>query len=650
MKRRLSLVILSIILFTGQLVHAQYVLKEANVQFGLFNYTKAIDLYEQAYKKKQTLYAAEKLGACYEQIQHYKQTESWYAIAVGLDSSKTENILAYAKALQQNSKYTEAKIQYQKYAIAKKDVPEKQLILWLQSCDSAISWMKTPTATTIINEKVWNTDKSEWGTALYLQNIVFTSDRENINSSQTNSRSFLKFDGANVPDKKTYGWTGNHYLRLYQQDKTTDSTILFPLKTGTVYHIGAASFTEDGMEMYFTLTRIPKKTEYVKGKLATINIEIYYSKKNEQGNWTTPTAFKYNKVNEYSVGDPFISKDGNHLYFVSNMPNGAGGTDLYVCHKTATGEWDLPINLKDLNTEGNERTPAIDSYNNFYFSSDGRVGMGGLDVYQAQLVDGKISTPKNMGYPTNSPQDDFAYTPITSTTGYLSSNRPEGLGNDDIYSYAQTPSTTLEFSGRALNLETNQPLANAVVSLTKINGQTIKTLTDENGNYKFNLDNSSDYQLTIESTNHRSNQITLTSNELKTSNVIKKDLFLEVIKLDELIKLENIYYDYKKSEIRADAAIELDKLVKILKDNPTIWIELGSHTDSRGNDQYNQKLSQSRANAAVQYMIDKGIEKNRITAKGYGESMLLNKCSNGVDCTEEEHQLNRRTTFKIVKK
>jgi outer membrane protein OmpA-like peptidoglycan-associated protein len=310
----------------------------------------------------------------------------------------------------------------------------------------------------------------------------------------------------------------------------------------------------------------------------------------------------------------------------------------------------LPVNLKEINTEGNERTPVLDQENNLYFSTDGRVGMGGLDIFKTQLLPGKIAEPKNLGYPTNSPQDDFTYLKTSTLTGYFTSNRPGGLGSDDIYSFKeQQRAFVLKLTGIVFDRKSNQPLMNAIVTLSKINGQTFKVQTDETGNFRFNLDQESDYNLTGEKTNYRADVTSFTTINLTVSAEIKKDLYLERIELEKAIKIENIYYDFDKSNIRPDAAVELDKLVKIMKDNPTIWIELGSHTDSRGNDQYNQWLSQRRANSAVQYIIDRGIEKNRITAKGYGESKLLNNCSNGVKCSESAHQLNRRTEFKIVK-
>ena len=641
------LILFATILFSYQSkVLAQYVLLEADKQYDLYNFSKAIDLYEQAYKKKPTLHAAERLAQGYRYQNDYKQTESWYAIAAGMAKTDPENILQYAKALQQNSKYAEAKAQFQKYIGLNKNVDAKQQNLWLLSCDSARFWMKNPTAIAIVNEKKLNSPQSDWGATVYENNLIFSSDRGNTSKDKASgNRPFLKFDGAKKPDRLIYGWTGNHYLKLFRKDK--DSIYNFNIHAD--YHVGPASFTRDGNEMFFTLTKIPKKPVYVNGKLATVNVEIYSSKKDADGKWAAPIPFKYNKVDDYSVGDPFISADGNSLYFVSNMPKGLGGTDIYVSRRTEKNDWELPVNLKEINTEGNERSPIIDSENNIYFSSDGRVGMGGLDVFKAKIISGKFTEPKNMGYPTNSPQDDFTYLKTSPLSGYFTSNRIGGVGSDDIYSFTEDQILAFKLIGKVFDKKSNQPLVNAIVTLSKVNGQTMKVQTDEEGSFRFNLERESDYNLTGEKINYRADVGTFTTNNLAVSTEIKKNLYLEEIELEKAIKIENIYYDFDQSNIRPDAAIELDKLVKILKDNPTIWIELGSHTDSRGNDQYNQWLSQSRANSAVQYIIDHGIDKNRITAKGYGESRLLNKCANGVKCSEAAHQLNRRTEFKITK-
>jgi len=630
--------------------NAQYVLKDADKQYELFNYSKAIDLYEQAYKKKPTLHTAERLASSYALVYNYKQAESWYAIASKMPGSEAGNILGYAKALQQNSKYSEAKVQYLDYISKNKNVSEKQQAVWISSCDSALKWIKNPKKIELINQKALNSLQSDWGAVNYQGGVVFTSDRSDARFETQESKPFLRFDGTKEPDKKVYGWTGNGYLKLYIKTSPADSLQLFPIKAGTRYHVGAASFTADGKTMYFTLTRISDELERLKKQPTTVNVEIFSSTKAADGTWSKPVSFAYNNVNQYSVGDPFITADGDSLYFVSNMPGGLGGTDIYVCLKTDAGEWGKPVNLKQVNTEGNERSPVFDAKDNFYFASDGRIGMGGLDVFRALKSGGDIGQIENMGYPFNSPQDDFGFS-LNEKGGivYLSSNREGGLGSDDIYTIDQKMILAFKLEGRVFDKESKQPLAGALVTLAKVNGGILKTETDENGAYKFNLAQESEYNVSAEKTNYRADVENLATIGLTTSAVLKEDLYLEAVVINKAIRIENIYYDFDKWNIRADAAVELDKLVKIMTDNPTIWIELGSHTDSRGKDNYNLDLSQKRAESAVQYIISRGINKNRITAKGYGETQLLNKCANGVNCTEEEHQLNRRTEFKIVK-
>jgi len=645
-----SSLFLSFLLALSVSSKAQYVLKDADKQYELFNYAKAVDLYEQAYKKKASLHAAERLATAYASMNNYQQAESWYAIASKLPGSKTDNILGYAKALQSNSKYSEAKVQYLSYIDQQKEVTEQQKEVWLASCDSALKWMKNPKNVELINQKELNSNQSDWGATSYQGGVVFTSDRTNTRFQSKESTPFLKFDGAKTPDKKIYGWTGNGYLKLYIKRSKTDSISLFPIKTGTRYHVGSATFTADGNIMYFTMTPIPDDLEKVKNKPSTVNVEIYSSTKGTDGSWGEPVAFPYNDVNKYSVGDPFISTSGTSLYFASNMPGGKGGTDVYVSLKNDAGEWGKPINLAEINTAGNERSPVFDANNNLFFASDGYVGMGGLDVFRALRDGAGIGKIENMGYPFNSPQDDFGFS-LNEKGGiaYLSSNRNNGLGSDDIYSIDQKMIIAFRLEGTVFDKKTNQPIPNALVTLAKINGGTIKTEADDNGDYKFNLSAETEYNVIAEKTNYRSDSENLATIGLTTSEVLKQDLHLEPVEINKAIRLENIYYDFDKWNIRPDAAVELDKLVKIMVDNPTIWIELGSHTDSRGKDAYNLTLSQKRAESAVQYIISRGVNKNRITAKGYGETELLNKCANNVACSEAEHQLNRRTEFKIVK-
>ena len=647
-----SIVITLVLLLTTTMVNAQYVLKEADAQFDLYNFDKAVVLYTEAYQKKKTLRATERLAESYRLMKDYKQAESWYAILVASNGAEPEAFRWYAEMLKNNAKYSEAKTQFAKYgAIAKNLTPAQvnQVDVWQKSCDSAVKWMRNPKTIAIKNEKMLNSAQSDWGAVNYKGSVVFTSDRtNNENVNVRTSMPFLKFDTGKRPDKKVYGWTGNEYLRIYQKDKSLDSVSLFPLDAATDYHVGATSFSADGKEVFYTLTKIPRKVEKLKNAPSTINIEIF-SCINENGTWTEPKPFRYNNSQKWSVGDPFLSKDGSTLFFVSNKPGGLGGTDIYYCKRNVGGDWGEAIPLSAANTTGNERTPMTDG-EHFYFSTDGSISMGGLDIYRANITDtGILRNIENMGYPLNSAQDDFAFNLLDKTNGYFASNREGGLGSDDIYSFVEQLKLKFRLEGQVFNMETNFPLATAVVTLSKLNGSPIKTTTDENGRYKFNLEEDADYNLLAEKTEFRTANEDLTTKGLKESEVFKQDLYLAPIVIGKEIRIENIYYDFDKSNIRPDAAKELDKVVAVMKENPTIWIVLGSHTDSRGKDQYNKWLSQSRANSAVQYIIDRGVEKSRITAKGYGESKPVNECTNGVKCSEEAHQLNRRTEFTIVK-
>ena len=650
-------IILMLLLGNSDAAQPQFVLKRADAQFDLFNYAIAIELYQKAYQKQKSLHTTARLAESYRLVKDYDQAEHWYAELVAMEGASPEAGLQYAQALRQNGKYEQAKAQFIAYGNKQgNNANAAQQNLWIASCDSAIHWMKNPKTVTIINQKNLNSERSDWGTVRYNHNIVFASDRSLLTTNkQKVKRPFLRFGNTERPNKSKYDWTGNGYLNLYAGN-SIDTAQRFPLNAGTDYHVGSASFSADGKQAYFTLTRIPKKMTYAtvgKNKIATVHTEIYFSNQMDDGSWSTPMPFKYNDVDKYSIGDPFMTKEGNRLYFVSNMPGGQGGTDIYYVERTANQEWGSPINLKDVNTIGNERTPSLDEQGNFYFASDGRIGMGGLDIFSARINDQKVTSIQNMGYPSNSPQDDFAFMPTGKLTGFLSSNRTGGVGSDDIYSFTEKevvivkPVYSLE--GRVINKETNKTIKGASVQLSS-GGATVSAVSGENGEFQFKLAEQSNYSLSAEKTGYiRSSTANVSTMGLNKSAVLSKDVYLSEIVIGKAIRIDNIFYDFDKFNIRPDAALELDKLVTTLNENPTIWIELGSHTDSRGNDAYNQKLSQNRANAAVAYIVSKGIAKERITAKGYGETVLVNPCKNGVKCTDEEHQMNRRTEFKIVK-
>ncbi|WP_113638094.1 OmpA family protein [Nubsella zeaxanthinifaciens] len=648
MKRNTIGFILFAVIFWSlpSVVKAQFVLKEADAQFELYNYEKAIELYTQAYQKKKTVVAAERLAECYKQLRDFKQAASWYAILTTMKGVQPEAYKSYAEMLRANSMYGEAKEQYARYnRMVTQPTPElsAQIAKWLVSCDSAASWMERPKDVEIYNLKEVNSAKSDWAAVVYNNGLVFTSDRDFSSVSEKTSKSFLKLDRTQLPNNKVYGWTGNGYLKLFQKDEKGNIQ-LFPINiSGTGYHIGSATFSADEKEVYFTLSRIPKNVRLERNVANTINIEIYSSKKNGD-TWSEPVPFRYNNVLEWSVGDPFLSADGKQLYFVSDMPGGKGGTDIYVCNRTADGKWGAALNLFMVNSIGNERTPFVQG-DMMYFSSDAGLGMGGLDIFKANAKTGLVT---NLGYPFNSPQDDFGFRLTGKLKGYFSSNREGGNGSDDIYSFIEKEKPTILVQGKALDKETGKPLTNALITLRKAGGEPIRLQTDAEGNYQFNVEEGVQYEVTADKRNYRAAVINLSSSSAKDGK-IEQPLYLVPIVENMPIRIENIFYDFNKANIRKDAAVELDKLVTIMKENPTMWIEISSHTDSRGDDQLNMRLSQARANAVVKYLASKGINKIRMQAKGYGESMLINNCANGVKCSIQEHQLNRRTEFKIIK-
>ena len=597
-------------LLTAVSAKAQYVIKAADKAYDNYKYAEAIGLYEDAYHKKASLHAAERLADCYRFNNNYPEAARWYAVASGMPGSKAENTYYYARALQNNSKYAEARAEYEKYAAAATTVTPEQKSTWIASCDSAISWMQAPDHLKIDNYKVLNSGKSDWSAVPYMGGVVFTSDRFAGGVRQPKkSHFFLRFDTRVKPDPLLNGWTGNDYLHLFLKPANGDSIAMFPLHTGTGYHVGSASFTKDGKEMFFTLTRIPGRGDRAKGKAATVNVEIYSSRQDAAGKWSAPVAFTHNNVNAYSVGDPFITQDGMALYFASNMPGGAGGTDLYMSYRTATGEWGPPLNLKAVNTAGNERSPALIKGNVLYFSSDGRIGMGGLDIYRVKLDrSGQMAgTIRNMRYPLNSPQDDFAFGLTDEGIAYLSSNREGGSGSDDIYAVASLP-------------EDEIPVA---VAETPVKRDTLREVGV--------TDTVASPVVAVEPPHPHPQPVATPSADTAKSGLL------------------DIYFDFNKAAINPAAALVLDGLVKTMQENPDKSVELGAHTDARGNDAFNLALSQKRATAVMNYLVSKGVAKSRISAKGYGETRLLNRCGNGVNCSEEEHKLNRRTDFKLVK-
>jgi outer membrane protein OmpA-like peptidoglycan-associated protein len=333
------------------------------------------------------------------------------------------------------------------------------------------------------------------------------------------------------------------------------------------------------------------------------------------------------------------------------MPGGFGNSDIYYCTLQSDGSWSNPVNAgPTINTDGKEVFPVFDQNGTFYFSSDGHSGLGGLDIFETHGSKSNWSNPENLKYPVNSTRDDFLpYFTVPGLRGYLSSNRDGGKGADDIYYFSKQLTIIVKTKTKNHN--------NQIIPLEEVNlkfddlvkDEAKDYKTDNNGIFSTQSDCGSAFEITGTKPGYFQQEKSVQTACSSGNDTMFVELTLEKLEENKSYVLENIYYDFDKWNIRPDAAVELDKLVNILNEYPNIDIELGSHTDSRGTSIYNETLSQKRAESAVAYIISKGIKAKRIKAKGYGEYKLRTNCPDGVSCSDEDHQLNRRTEFTVTK-
>jgi len=638
---------------------AQKELKTAEAHYAKYEYTLAVEAYKKALtKKKAAPEIISKIADCYRLLNNTKEAELWYAQLVELPSPNPEYIKQYADAARKNGNYLVAKQQYLAYA---EEVPEgeAEALHQIATCENAQAWLAQPESYEITKPATLNSEKADFSPIYYQNGLVFTSDRPMVVTGKT-------------AKKQVSGWTGNPYTKLVyaQGDSTTwAAPEALPAPLNSEFQTGSAVFSANQNVVFFTrINQIKKKkkainadpfswVKFSSGADYINRLEIFMSeKKNDK--WTNPIPFAYNKVADYSVGHPALSPDGNTLYFVSDMPGSRGQTDIFYCLREANGGWGTPINAgNEINTAGKEMFPTMDPDGILYFSSEGHAGMGGLDIFAAEGSAATWKNIRNLKYPLNSSRDDFGIIfDKTGEAGYLSSNRESTDGTDDIlvFKYVRTPchlaGRTVERVQTKPGVYKETPISKVLLRLYK-EGDTTATTTysDAAGNFTFPVLDGIKYTVKGTKEGYLNSSAAITPDCESVMDMINLGMILNRNALNKPIVLENIFYDLDKHYIRPDAAIELDKLVQTLKDNPNIKIELSSHTDSRQSHSYNNLLSQLRAEAAVNYITSQGIDRMRMRARGYGETRLLNRCTDKVQCSEEDHQLNRRTEFKLLK-
>jgi peptidoglycan-associated lipoprotein len=569
--------------------------------------------------------------------------------------------LNYAYALKANGDYAGAQTQLQHYLDSrpknKVGLARAERELGTLRAIGAISAKQTDFRLT--NLGGLNSAGTEYAPVLRGEELVFTASRKDViyKNNGLAMTGLYKAKVGQTPDETGAGGPQPFSGAVFQNDANE----------------GTPTFSKDGKIMVFARGNTGKR----KGGL---DVDLYMSRLQEGNNWGIPFRLPISDSLAWD-GSPAFSADGKTLYFASNRAGSVGGIDLYRANMDASGRFGRPVNMgRDINTPGDEMFPFVAADGKLYFSSDGHPGLGKLDVFVATRSQGVIRI-ENMGVPINSPADDFGLTFPEPNRGYMASNRPGGKGDDDIYLVEQgaapdptkpkTPgsdSTTIVQNGpkrvryflagtvSAIGTPAT-PLDSARVRIVEdaTEATVAETTTEKPGTFgKFPIQEGKTYSVIAERKGYLTKrepftmqgrsipEIFLTKPETDTTFSVA--LALDKVELDKTFVLENIYYDLNKFNIRSDAAEELDKLVTILKDNPTLKIELSSHTDARDTDSYNLKLSQNRAKSAVDYIISKGIDADRLSARGYGETKLIVKQAR----TEEEHQRNRRTEFKVL--
>ncbi|OON70883.1 OmpA family protein [Hymenobacter sp. CRA2] len=648
-------------------------LTKADKRFQRGEYESAIELYKaDVAKGKNIAMSNYKIAEAYRVTNRLEQAESYYKAALDGGVKNTDAPFYYGLALKANGKYDEAATQLEQYAQSGTNralVARAEREAQNAKAVPGLLAMQANNEVTPLDQI--NTASSDFGATIKpdTKELIFASGRDGKkypgNGEGFNHLYAIKFDDAD----KMVGGTVMPYETVAMSGAAAAAPAAGatgtaapapaaapakdsgkPLFSKPNMHQASATFSPDGKMMVFAQSNDGSKKGYL-----SVDLFVSYFR---GGTWTEPELIRginNSKADDFS---PVLSPDGQTLYFASSRPGGQGGNDLYKSTLGANNRFSTPENLGDqINTPGNENFPAVAPDGTLYFSSDGHPGFGKLDLFRVEKT-GKVA---NLGAPINSTGDDFAPYLTGKDVGVFSSNRAGGKGSDDLYMFRKKPLKLVTFyaEGKVLGKDaktgTTEPLANETVTITSANGQKQDVQTGADGSFKVKLDTAATYSFVAD----RGGYFTARQNVSTVGKVPAQDqlanemnditvpvtLTLDKIVKNKAIVVENIFYDYNKWDIRPDAATELDKLVQTLVDNPDISIELSSHTDSRGKDAFNQTLSQKRAQSAVDYIISKGIPKARITAKGYGETAPVIKSAK----TEEEHQRNRRTEFKVTK-
>ena len=615
---------LSLILFLTVSYGQNKATEKADKLFESYQYIGAIDEYlKLAESKNANQYVYTQLAESYYNVFNATEASRWYAKATQ-EKATAETYFHYAETLKIQGKYQEANKQMDAFAsLSPNDSRAKEHKANPNYIPSLANKSKM---FDVAETNIKSNGQSDFGAVLTNDNtLYFVSTR---NSS-----------------KKTDKWINQPYLDIFKSTRNESGAFSEPTNVNylnTDYHDGPVSLSSDGNTIYFARDGHSEgQYENSKSTKTKIGQQGLYKAIKKDGKWSQIEALPFNNTS-YSVSHPSLSKDGKTLYFASNMPNGMGDSDIWKVAITDNG-YGKPQNLGTIvNTPGKENFPFITDDNTLYFASSGKQGFGGLDVFKINL--NTAEQPQNVGKPVNSEKDDFSFSfNTTANVGYFASNRN---GLDAIY--GAVPVCAAQAIAVVTNKQTGAILTNATVDILDSKGNVIETKqTDSQGKVSYDIECQTAYNFNVKAENFETASFPI--QKTKSGEVIIQAQLVpsEVVITDKEVILKNVYFDFDKSNITSQGANELDKLVKVMKENPLMVIFVKSHTDSKGKSSYNLKLSEQRAQSTVQYLLSKGITNDRISGKGFGNTEPKVKCTS---CTEEEHAQNRRSEFVIVKK
>jgi peptidoglycan-associated lipoprotein len=651
MRFPISVILLLTFILSPELLAQKRKADKAYEFFKAGEYYEAIDHFKNAYSKsKDKTVKAEMVfmvAECYRLINDPRNSETWYKKAIRSAYSKPEAQYLYADAIKKNGRYPQASDEFRKY---KQLVPgDPRADQQIRSCELAAEWLRNPEAYKVDELKDVNSKDDDFSPAYARDDfgvIYFTSSRDDAMGN------------------KTHGATGQSFTDIFESRIDKKGKWSMPVAVESLnseYEDGTPDLTNDYKEIYFTRCEA--------GKRERKGCKIMHANRKGEG-WDSPKDIGI-LADSVVAAHPAISPDGLTLYFVSDINGGFGGKDIwYVTREKFSGPWSAPKNAgPDINTTGDEEFPYVRSNGVLYFASDGHIGMGGLDIFKAVSQSDGSWIVQNMKAPLNSNADDFGITFQDGKEAGIFSSTRKGKANDELYSF-ELPPLRFNVAGLVKDEKTGVPIQGSTVQLIASDGTNFEEQTGTGGDFKFALKPGVDYIFLASKKGYLNGKEKETTKGQEKSRDFMVTILLTAI--DKPIELSNIFYDFDKWDLRPESMVTLDKLVETLNDNPTVTIELRSHTDSRAAADYNMTLSQKRAQSVVDYLVSKGIEIDRLTAKGYGKSspkvvdediskqyqflkvgttlseQFINTLAND-EQKEIVHQINRRTEFKVLR-